>query len=294
MRDCHQQTNSLNLFDCGRCLLSMSVEDATLIEQSREYREFARMISYMQQARWTRLTKLYDSEQGGGINNNKDRCSLQLEQKGNETEKDGTSSCSSMNGVVVSHFAPLNQRKSFLQHEAADDLILKIFDFLGCVDLVRASITCSRLHTLVGRNAKGRTNQLARERQLENVLQLLRAQEQMEGIGTGPYDTFVPIPTLLLSRRIVVTNSGDPEYNGVYCCTGTNGNGFVFTKPRQPPTRVPLIDLLQPTSATNIPGITSGSDSSLLEAEVAQPGQLLRCIIAKRFSNDVSYDKCPT
>lgn len=279
MRDCDQQKNCLSLYECGRFLLSMSLEDAMLIEQSREYREFARMVSYMEQARWTRFAKFYDSEQDGLI----ERHSLDVEQSDNANVKN----VSLTNGSKPQcrQLSKETRLSSFIQHEAADDLILKIFDFLGCVDLVSTSTTCSRLSALVIRNAKGRTNDLARERQLENVLQLLRAQEQMEGIGTGQYDKFVRIPTLLLSRRVIITNSGDPDYNGVYCCTDTNGNGFVFTKPRQPRIRVPQVD-------TGSPSISShehapGGDSPL-ETEVALPGQLLRCIIAKRFSNEVS------
>lgn len=68
---------------------------------------------------------------------------------------------------------------------------------------------------------------------------MLRAQEQIDGVGpreeAGP---FVPIPMLGLRRRIKVSGAGDPEYNGIYFCTGSNGNGFLFTKPRSPERRV--------------------------------------------------------
>ena len=40
-------------------------------------------------------------------------------------------------------------------------------------------------------------------------------------------------------RRIKVSGAGDPEFNGIYFCTGCNGNGFLFTKPRTPERRVP-------------------------------------------------------
>ena len=64
-------------------------------------------------------------------------------------------------------------------------------------------------------------------------MKLLRAQEQMDGVlpdkRGGPV---VRIILLRLRKRIVVTNAGDEEYNGIYFCTGSNGNGFLFSKPR--------------------------------------------------------------
>jgi hypothetical protein len=59
-------------------------------------------------------------------------------------------------------------------------------------------------------------------------MQLLRAKEQIEGVGSGIDENHVRVPILLLSRRMLVTDAGDPEYDGIYFCTGCNGNGFVL------------------------------------------------------------------
>ncbi len=63
------------------------------------------------------------------------------------------------------------------------------------------------------------------------IMKLLRAKEQIQGINPYMKPT-VQIPLLGLPRRIHVSNCGDEEYNGIYFCTGSNGNGFLFTKPR--------------------------------------------------------------
>jgi hypothetical protein len=137
-------------------------------------------------------------------------------------------------------------------------------------------------------------------------MKLLRAKEQIDGIGHSLFNCHVRVPMLLLSRRILVTNAGDPEYNGVYICTSSNGNGFVFTKPRSPEQRrlvslgtilaapppppmpvgeggvfPPAIPFGQ--AAQNIPTVNDEDD----EDDIS-PGHLLRCVIAKRFSNEVS------
>jgi hypothetical protein len=136
-------------------------------------------------------------------------------------------------------------------------------------------------------------------------MKLLRAKEHIDGIGHSLYNCHVRVPMLLLSRRILVTNAGDPEYNGVYFCTSSNGNGFVFTKPRSPEQRrvvsvgtilappppppvpvgegggfLPAIPFGQATQ--NIPTVNDDEESDIYS------GQLLRCVIAKRFSNEVS------
>ncbi|GAX14389.1 hypothetical protein FisN_11Hu152 [Fistulifera solaris] len=79
-----------------------------------------------------------------------------------------------------------------------------------------------------------RCKQIERERQVTDVIRLLCAKEQMEGLYSNGTAPSVRIPMLLPGRKVLVTEAGDPEYNGVYFCTGCNGNGFVFTKPRYP------------------------------------------------------------
>ena len=120
---------------------------------------------------------------------------------------------------------------SFLQHLALDDMILRIFEFLPCDSLIRTSETCYRFHILGKRSAKQRTINMAGRFYLQSEMKLLRAKEQIEGIRPN-CKPIVRVPLLGLSRRIYVTGSGDEEFNGIYFCTGSNGNGFLFTKPR--------------------------------------------------------------
>jgi hypothetical protein len=128
------------------------------------------------------------------------------------------------------------RRYSFLQYLAVDDVLLRVFEFIDCSSLVRTSSTCHRFCALTVRSAEQRTQRLADGRLLRSSMKMLRAQEQIEGVGeAGP---FVPIPMLGLPRRVRVTGAGDAEYNGTYFCTGSNGNGFLFTKPRSSEARV--------------------------------------------------------
>ena len=222
--------------------------------------------------------------------------------------------------ATLEQFFPID--KNFLQHSTSDDVILRIFEFLECHSLIQMCFTCSRMKQLAYRSATQRTYDVAITRQLRSAMQLLRAKEQIDGVGNGIHDNHVRVPILLLSRRILVTNSGDPEYNGLYFCTGSNGNGFVFTKPRfperrvhcrvsttvnghnhrrqetivngattgeQPPVaRIHEANFHPPNGAAGVAQEPMGEDpASRFESEMAQPGQLLRCVIAKRFSNEV-------
>ena len=146
---------------------------------------------------------------------------------------------------------------SFLQHLAVDDVILRVFEFLECAALVRTSRTCHRFRDLAVQSATQRTQDMENSRVLNSSMKMLRAKEQMEGVAPldGP---FVRVPILSLPRRILVTQAGDEEYNGVYFCTGSNGNGFLFAKPRNVRLR-------------------SGRR------------KMLNCVIAKRYSNEVSF-----
>jgi hypothetical protein len=244
------------------------------------------------------------------------------------------------NPFVTENITPIFQKFSlypntftsnFLQHLSADDAILRILEFLECSSLIQLALTCSRFRQLATKSATQRTSEFQRSRQLQSVMQLLRAKEQIDGIGTyssSPSSRcHVQVPILLLSRRIFVTNSSDPEYNGVYFCTGSNGNGFVFTKPRFPERRASFLPRRQPpiVSQNRLQGgegenaqrrenqadpptgavvagiaapagvvppwaeaIQEGPTNPRFEDESAtKPGQLLRCIIAKRFSNEV-------
>jgi hypothetical protein len=215
--------------------------------------------------------------------------------------------------AVIENFTPPGPLSSmpndFLQHLTADDVILRVFEFLECHSLVRMALTCSRFRQLAYRSASQRTYDVANARQLNSVMKLLRAKEQIDGVGNAMHDIHVRVPILLLSRRVIVTDSGDPEYNGVYFCTGSNGNGFVFTKPRYPEQRVQRASTGSQNGQPTIPGgivalpqypepvfhqpvgahqpIDQGP-TARLEGEVAHSGQLLRCFITKRFSNEVN------
>lgn len=229
-------------------LLTTNVNDANLVEQSREYQEFVQLVEKV------------------STRHNHHQLIMDVE--------DDTVTAISV--------------KSYIQHTVADDVVSKILDFLGCVDLIRVSQTCLRLYSLVLKHTEQKTKSMAGVRQLSNLMQLLRAQEQIKGIGTDVKDKCVRIPTLLPRRRVIVSNCGDPEYNGVYFCTGANGNGFIFTKPRLPEHHAELTNVNNGSSAIIVPHGSPSLDSSLVEMDSAEPRKLLRCVIGKRFSNEVS------
>ena len=193
---------------------------------------------------------------------------------------------------------------SFLQHMAVDDVVLRVFELLDCLALVRTSQTCSRFRELAHRSATQRTFHMAKSRQLDHVMKLLRAKEEMDGTSSCATiieemnNCHVPVPMLGLEKRVIVTGAGDPEFNGVYHCTGCNGNGFVFTKPRNRVARARSISSI-PMQEINDFGLLDqlvqntreGADAGLTDpgnCEIpTKPGELLRCTIAKRYSNMV-------
>jgi hypothetical protein len=168
---------------------------------------------------------------------------------------------------------------SFLQKSAMDDIVLRIFEYLDSYSLIKASLSCSRFRDLANQSATGRTIDVREMRQLDHPLQLLRAKEQIDGVGENAVaNRPVPVPMLCLSRRIIVTGCGDADYNGIYHCTGSNGNGFVFTKPRSSGTRV---------SANARQSSQPRQDPNNWDEPDRGSGALLRCIIAKKFSQEV-------
>jgi len=125
-------------------------------------------------------------------------------------------------------------------------------------------------------------------------MHLLRAYEQAEGISprTGP---FVRMPFLGLPRRVEVSRCGDEEFNGIYFCTGCNGNGFVFTKPREPRLRVRAVTPTEVVAA-NAPAVAADEfedavsnnqqgEAAPRSTESSCPGRLLRINISKKFSD---------
>jgi len=190
---------------------------------------------------------------------------------------------------------------SFLQHLALDDMLLRIFEFLPCTTLVKTSQTCHRFHMLSKRSARQRTVHMKGYYYLGSEMKLLRAKEQIEGI-LPDHTPIVRVPLLGLGRRIYVSNSGDEEYNGIYFCTGSNGNGFLFTKPRDA-NEWSTQDLMEMEDdivggvgdeyrqrGNNLRERRDWNNSIINdEGEEIYPGRIPRCIISKRFSNEV----CP-
>lgn len=297
----------------GGWLSSIPRDDVIMLRETPEYQDFIRAFERLGSAHRRAISM--------------NRSSVSMD--------DASSHKPSLHSFVLADTLTSN----FLQFLTADDVILRVFEFLECHSLIRMALTCTRFRQLAYRSATQRTFDVAVSRQLNSVMQLLRAKEQIEGVGNGMHDSHVRVPILLLGRRILVQDCGDPEMNGIYSCTSCNGNGFVFTKPRYSNIRVRRpshqtsqspwdrhIDMqhthheqdlamlpqqnLHPDGVPNHPlnvpmrranghvphvgrnvqlgaGVAEQGPVSRFESEVVQPGQQLRCIIAKRFSNEV-------
>jgi hypothetical protein len=282
---------------CGQWLLSIPRDDVVALRKTPEYADFLKAFDKLGLAhrRAYGSNSSSDSANNGNSNGNGD-----IESNGDHSHH---------------HFS------SFLQHLAVDDVVLRVLEFLECQSLIPTSETCSRFRELATQSATQRTAAFRRCRLLNtNVMKLLRATEEMEGSWHGAQEIIpsVPIPLLGLERRVAVTDAGDAEYNGIYYCTASDGNGFVFSKPRNetlrasmnhagsglsgsagrmaalPPISLQAMDveqLMQPLH----PSLSSHQQEGALVVsagnleEPARPGQLLRCAIAKRFSNEVSF-----
>lgn len=228
----------------GNWLLSFRDEDRDLLKHSREFRDFIDAAGRLEKAQ----------QQIKRWNANEDV------------------------SKAIGH--SVEPKRSILQYVVSHEALLCVFDFLESHTLVQVSTTCTRLRELAYQNAKSRCEDFERHRQLTNVMQILRAKEQLDGLDSE--SSVVPevdlatlssvrIPTLLLDGRVVVTRAGDPDYNGVYFCTGCNGNGYVFTKP-----------LFQ-----RIPERGRNQDR-----EVSRASQVLKCTFAKCFSGQVCITMC--
>lgn len=169
--------------------------------------------------------------------------------------------------------------QSFLQQpQTADELLHFILDFLDAQSLGRLANTCTRFRELVPLHARRRTRHFVQERQLAHPLQLARAAEQLQ--GQFPQHPHVRVPTLLLARPVILRNAGDEDFNGIYHCTGSNGNGYIFTKPC---TSIPPL---------TVPAIRSQEGGALGGGDLLPVGYRLRCIISKRFSNETLLWYC--
>ena len=188
-----------------------------------------------------------------------------------------------------------DQSESILECISDDDVVLRICEFLNCLHLVSLSKTCSHFYTLCNLSAKQRTAHLIEHFNLESSMKLLRAKEQAEGIS--PQSVSVRVPLLGLQKRVLVRDSGDPDYNGIYHCTGSNGNGFVFSKPKFDGNRdgyfvsdrdIRVTNTRRRRSNSNIgshPGAVSSHGEEVFPSQTRD--RFLRCLISKRFSNSV-------
>mmetsp|Transcript_36708 Transcript_36708/g.77031 ORF Transcript_36708/g.77031 Transcript_36708/m.77031 type:complete len:520 (-) Transcript_36708:276-1835(-) len=246
---------------CGQWLMAIPRDDVVALKQTSEYREFLSAFDKLGEAHRRTVTlerqhHLMESRDEGtaeypaNISTNLSNFSTNhtLHPTSSAANNRISSSITTIQPPPqVSHLlsptSALRRRHySFLQHLAVDDVLLRIFEFIDCSSLVRTGTSCHRFRELTTRSAEQRTQRLADGRLLRSAMKMLRAQEQIEGVGpreeAGP---FVPIPMLGLPRRVKVVGAGDPEYNGIYFCTGSNGNGFLFTKPRSPERRVRVL-----------------------------------------------------
>lgn len=242
-----ESPSGVDLVRLGKWLLSLSGQDQGLLRHTREFRDFIDATRRLEKAQ-------RNLEVWNAMNDT-------------STTKDGS----------------VNSKCSFLQYVVSDESVLCVLDYLESYSLVQIATTCTRLRNLAYQNARIRCKGIESERQLTDVMHLLRAKEQIEGLDwesdfllnsivRSKPATFpsVRIPALLPGRRVLVTGAGDLEFNGVYFCTGCNGNGFVFTKPRYPFQRIP-----------------ERERNSIQDGEMSREPPNLNCIFARRFSGQV-------
>lgn len=235
------------LENCGRWLMSIPRDDVVALQNTAEYRDFLNAFERLGEAH--RRTVML--ERRHLLETEDETLLASSDPNSDERNKVIHSDMTSVHAIAAHPFTCYRQYPiaaseyrrrhfSFLQHLAVDDILLRTFEYIDCSSLVRTGATCHRFRELTTRSAEQRVASLADGRLLRSAMKMLRAQEQIEGVnvfeGSGQY---VPIPMLGLRRRIKVSGAGDAEFNGIYFCTGSNGNGFLFTKPRVPERRVP-------------------------------------------------------
>ena len=329
---------------CGRWLMSIPRDDVVALQSTAEYREFLNAFDRLGEAhrRTVMLERrhLLETEDATLL-----ASSGPTDNVGNENSREQvvpSSDLTSVHALTAGPFLRYSQYSqyplalvadsrrrhfSFLQHLAVDDILLRTFEYIDCSSLVRTGTTCHRFHELTTRSAEQRVASLADGRLLRSAMKMLRAQEQIEGVNvfeeSGQY---VPIPMLGLRRRIKVSGAGDAEFNGIYFCTGSNGNGFLFTKPRVPERRVsghnrnnfgrtvvgqaplaraqlqhpidlegvenPVRELVGVANAVVLEDDEDDNDQrdggvDVLFGDEPNRSRLLRCVISKRFSNEV-------
>jgi len=260
-----QQSNNDQLERCGRWLASIPRDDVAELRNTVEFRDFLRAFENLGRAHLGVVAASSNQNQAmeepedlaiGVPNEKRKRRNNEIScnncnENGDSRSKD-TPEGTEENGDIDASHCHHGSRHNGLSYTTTttgisstinsngnhllrftDDILLRILEFLKCRCMIQTSLTCSRFRQLVSQSAIQRTHTFAKTRQLGNVLQLLRAREQIYHINDAASENCsVPVPLLLPGRRVLVTNAGDPDYNGVYHCTDCNGNGFVFTKPR--------------------------------------------------------------
>lgn len=192
-----------------------------------------------------------------------------------------------------SHRRAVSTNKRLSLDIISDSIVIRICDFLNCFQLASFSKAGSRFRTLCNLSAKQRTSHLNGRWNIQSHMHLLRAKEQAEGIL--PNSIAVRIPLLGLEKRVYVSSCSDHDFNGIYNCTGINGNGYVFSKPRfGNPQRVIDTDAAADADADargedlNSNGIFVHDEETFpcTSNEKTTKTPFLRCVISKRFSND--------
>lgn len=231
---------------CGRWLMSIPRDDEVALQNTGEYRDFLNAFDRLGEAH--RRTVILERRH---LLETEDSTLLaSSDPVTDDSREEARPDISSVHILTVHPFTRYRQHPmaatesrrrnfSFLQHFAVDDILLRTFEYIDCSSLVRTGTTCHRFRELTNRSAEQRVASLADGRLLRSAIRMLRAQEQIEGVNVfEERGKYLPIPMLGLRRRIIVTGAGDSEMNGIYFCTGCNGNGFLFTKPRMPERRV--------------------------------------------------------
>lgn len=326
----YRESSGFGLLErCGRWLMSIPRDDVVALQNTTEYMNFLDAFDRLGEAH--RRTVMLERRH---LLETEDATLLaSTDTASDDRNEDQSTGITPPRASLTAHPFPWtlgeSRRRhfSFLQHLAVDDILLRTFEYIDCSSLVKTGTTCHRFHELTNQSAEQRVASLADGRLLRSAMKMLRAQEQIEGVGVferrGQY---VPIPMLGLRRRIKVSGAGDPEFNGIYFCTGCNGNGFLFTKPRVPEQRVlgGLRNFAQPVvgqaplgraqlqhpidveglenpirDQAGVANAAMDDDDNeedndqrdggvdVLFGDEPNRSRLLRCVISKRFSNEV-------
>ena len=248
-------------------LLSIDEEELTL-QQTEEFRRFLTSVEQLKRAH-ERINIVRKSPPASSHSSLEERDIPQCEQN------DSSPAVDTVHPLIEEGASEDHQLSFFQQTTASPELTVNILDFLASGDLARLGSACSQMYALCRSHAGRRCPWNIQRRQLSTIFQLLRCAEQMNEGSIPDGAPHVPFPLLLPKRRILVSNCGDSDYNGVYYCTDCNCNGFVFSKLLSPRQRFPEGLLIDDNGEATSP-----------------PGHQLRCMISKQFSEMVRVDVC--